>query len=198
MVPSIAKLFARALAVLLLLNSTAALAIAITIAPASQTVVVGAPFAVDLRVTGLGNGVALGGFDLIVDFDATRIAFTDATFGNQIDLSGLGDLQSVTRSAGRVELFEVSLDPAADLGAGQAPAFRLATLSFTALAAAASSALTLSLNTLVDANGAALTATLSGATLTISAVDNSPSAVLLACGLALLGVTTARRQQRRR
>ena len=121
----------------------------INFSPSSQSVNVGTTTTVDLVISGLGGGAApsLGTFDLDIGFDSSILSFSSATFGNQLDLFGLGDINSVTPGVGTINLFELSLESAADLDSLQAGAFTLATLSFTALSNG-SSPLSISVNAL--------------------------------------------------
>ena len=125
----------------------------LSISPASQTVTQGAQVSFDVVVSGLAKGTALGTYDINLAFDPTALSYSGTTFGNQLNLSGLGDIQSVTPGTGTVEVFELSLDSAATLNAGQASSFRLATLTFNTLAVSNNSPITLTANALGDASG---------------------------------------------
>ena len=128
--------------------SNCAGAVTLSISPSTQTVMAGLPVSLDVLVSGLSKGTALGTYDINVAFDPTALSYSGTTFGNQLNLSGLGDIQSVTPGTGIVEVFELSLDSAATLNAGQASSFRLATLTFNTLAVSNSSPITLSVNAL--------------------------------------------------
>jgi hypothetical protein len=111
-----------------------------------------------VRIEGLGAGVApsVGGFDLDIIFDPallapTAVAFGDPVLGDQLDFSGFGSFTVATPFPGGLNLFGVSLDPAALLDAMQAPAFTLATITFSARATG-TSALDIVVNGLVDAD----------------------------------------------
>jgi uncharacterized protein (TIGR03437 family) len=131
-------------------------AVTVAISPSTRVATVGAQLSFDVVVSGLGNGTALGTYDVGVVFAPALLSYSSTTFGNQLNLSGLGDLQSVTLGTGTVELFELSLDSAATLAAGQASSFRLATVTLTALAAGNNSPITLSVNAIGDAAGKAI------------------------------------------
>jgi hypothetical protein len=157
---------------------------AITIAfnPLSQVVSVGSPANVDLEISGLGNGVApsLGTFDLNVDFNPAILGLSTVTFGNQLDILGLGSIQSVTSGTGTVNLLEISLDSPDDLNALQADTFVLAYLTFDTLEVG-TSPLSLSITALGDASGNPLIADVQGGS--ISAVPEPATLFLLASGL---------------
>ncbi len=189
------RLSARLLMLLMPLGSCLA-APEVALTPGSQTVVLGSQFTVDLVVSGLGNGVALSAFDLGIDFDAVRMSFASATFGDQLDLFGLGDLQAVTVTPGRVELFEVSLESSSDLLTLQAANFRLGSITFNGVGLASDSPLVLSMNAFGDADGASLVAALHGAVMTITAVPENGtfSLALVGCCFAF-GVMRSRRMR---
>ena len=132
--------------------------------PSDQAVSVGSTVSVAVVVSGLGAGVApsLSTFDLDLTFDGGVMSFLSFTFGDpilgdQLDLAGLGSITDTTAGAGAVNVFELSVDSAADLDALQASAFTLGTLRFTASSAGASS-LGITINALGDANGDSLSA----------------------------------------
>ena len=74
-------------------------AISISLEPLAQTVVLGNPVNVAVRIADLGTPgapPALSTFDLDISFDPGLLAFSQATFGdpvlgNQLDVLGLGD-----------------------------------------------------------------------------------------------------------
>lgn len=136
-------------------------AITIAFTPSSQSVSVGSATTVDLIVSGLGDSIApsLGTFDLDIGFDGSVLDFSGATFGNQLDLFGLGDSNAVTSGVATVNLFELSFESVADLNNFQADSFVLATLSFNALSSG-SSPLSISINAFGDSNGDPLQADL--------------------------------------
>jgi hypothetical protein len=157
---------------------------AITIAfnPLSQVVSVGNPANVNLEISGLGNGVApsLGTFDLNVDFNPAILGLSTVTFGNQLDILGLGSIQMVITGTGTVNLIEVSLDSPDDLNDLQADTFVLANLTFNTLEIG-TSPLSLSINTLGDALGNPLIADVQSGS--ISAVPEPATVFLLVSGL---------------
>lgn len=121
---------------LLLFMATSSQAIKLDVEPTSLTVPVGSSADVALVISGLGDGVApsLGTFDLDISFDPAILGLSTVTFGNQLDILGLGSIQSVTPGVGTVNLVELSLDLPDDLNTYQADSFTLATLTFGTLA----------------------------------------------------------------
>src|SRR5260370_17815359 len=73
----------------------------LSIDPSSQAVPLGSPASFAVDISGLGNGTALGTYDLNVAFDPALLSYSSIMFGKQLDVLGLGDIQSVT--AGRPE-----------------------------------------------------------------------------------------------
>ena len=146
----------------------------LTIAPQTQTIAAGSAAQVQVRIAGLGLHTApsLGAFDFDLSFNPALVAFTSLTFGDpvlgdQLDLSGTGSINSFgLQSAGLLEFFEISLDPASVLDSQQASGFVLATLSFQALAKGTTS-LVPSLNSTSDSQGMPLNVGLSTGSITV-------------------------------
>ncbi|MBL8227342.1 MAG: hypothetical protein JNL98_02650 [Bryobacterales bacterium] len=159
----------------------------ISINPGSQLVTLGNQAVFTVNLTGLGNGVApsVGVFDFDILFDPAILSFSGAVFGSQLDILGLGSIQSATLGFGSVNLFELSLDTVSDLNDLQAPAFVLATLTFDTLASGVSP-VTINLNSLGDADGAAIAATITDGSINVGQSIVVPEPVywpLLALGL---------------
>jgi hypothetical protein len=138
----------------------------------SVTVNRGTEATVDLSISGLGGGTALGTFDVNVAFNPAIVNFAAAKYGDpilgdQLDLEGFGTVTTTTPGSGTVELFELSFDSPAVLASKQASAFILAALSFDTVGAGTSS-LSLSVNSLGDQNGNALTASLRTGSITVA------------------------------
>ena len=130
-------------------------------------------------------------------WDSSLLSLSSATFGDpvlgdQLDLSGFGSFTGVTPSAGSVNLFALSLDPAATLDALQAGSFVLATLQFDALATG-TSALSLGLNALGDSLGNPLAATLVDAS--VDVIPEPGSWALFCVGALIVGTQIYRRQR---
>jgi len=165
--------------------------------PGSQTVFAGSTMqvAVGISLLNIGGPPSLGAYDLSVLFDPSlfsysSVAFGDPVLGDQLDLFGLGNIQSSTPGTGSVNLFELSLDSASDIDALQAGDFTLFTLSFLALSPG-TSPLSMSVNALSDAIGAPISfAAGDGSASAVNDVSTPEPAtsVLLGLGTALLVV----------
>jgi len=181
------------LAAFVLVVALPAQAIVVSVNPSAQTVSLGSSVSVDINIDGLGDGAApsLGTYDIDLGFDATLLSFANIQFGTQLDVLGLGSIQSFSPSAGAVNLFELSLDLASDLDALQAKAFTLATLTFDTLAVG-QSLLSINLNALGDAVGDPLEAVTADGSIGIATIPEPSSALLMMIGFAALGATAAR------
>lgn len=165
--------------------------VVLSVDPTSQTVALGTQVNFDLDISGLGSGTALGTYDLNLNFDPTLLSYDNIVFGDQVDISGLGDIQFVTPGSGAIDVFELSLDSAGDLDSLQASAFTLATLTFDTLAAGTDSPVTLSTNALGDAFGNSIIADLENASVSITSLSDTPepgTLGLLCAGLLALMV----------
>src|ERR1017187_4555334 len=148
------------LALSVLIAPTASAGIVVSVLPGSQLSVMPGDLAtVDLTISGLGVGTSpsLGVYDLNLTFDPPILPFVSGDWGTGLDLFGLGDVRSAAPSAGLVNLFELSLDSAADLNAFQPSTFLLASLQFQGVSTGTSN-IALAINALGDANGAPLSA----------------------------------------
>lgn len=181
-----------AIAALAFFIATTSHAALVGLDPESQTVTVGNPVNVDVFISGLGDSTApsLGTFDLIIRFDENIVSFSDAAFGNQLDIRGLGSLTEVTTATGAVEIFQLSYDSAEDLDTYQAGSFSLATLIFDTLSVGVSP-LSIEVISLGDAYGDSLAADLGSGCVSVVPV---PGAVWL-LGSGLLGLMGVRRRK---
>ncbi|MDH3387883.1 MAG: hypothetical protein OEN02_08240 [Gammaproteobacteria bacterium] len=117
-----------------LLHTSAASAIILSFDPSDQTVQLGNPVSVDLRISDLGDDI-LTGFDLDISFDDSILGFQSFTFGTGLDVFGLGfnftDVMDL--GGGVVNVFELSLDFDLDLMLFQPDDFVLGTFDFSTL-----------------------------------------------------------------
>lgn len=134
------RFFGFCAAALLAIGANSAQAVIISLDPASQSVAAGDSVEVAVILSGLPSPGAqsLAGFSLDVSFDSaildfSKVVFGDPVLGDQLDLGGLSPLTDVFSYLNGVNIFELSFSPEADLNAGQAGAFTLATLTFEAL-----------------------------------------------------------------
>ena len=162
----------------------------------SGTVTQGDSTTVDLNISGLGNGTALGTFDVDIGFDPTIVSFSSATYGDpilgdQLNLEGFGTITETTPAVGTTELFELSFDSPSALTSQQATGFTLATLTFDGINAG-TSPLALSVIALGDQNGNSIAAALESGSITVTGAPAGvpePGAVwLFLCGLLSLGI----------
>ncbi|MEI8574410.1 hypothetical protein J0667_20935 [Methylomonas sp. WH-1] len=118
---------------------------------------------IGLNISGLGDA-ALATYDFNIQFDPTHLAFAGVAFGDpvlgdELDVFNLGGNSTAVDvlGPGVLNLFESSLDDAADLQALQADNFTLAIIRFNVLSSG-SSQLDLLINGLADAGGDGLSA----------------------------------------
>lgn len=174
-----------------------AAAATLSIVPTSPEVNVGSTTSVDLDISGLGSGTALGTYDITVDFPSNftfdNVTFGDPTLGDQLAIGGSS--YSVTEASAGTDaetLIEVSFDTSATLTSDQASAFTLAVLDFTANSPGGGS-LTLTDITLGNQNGYAISSQVSNASFGAVSSVPEPSTVLPLCGLAALGILVRKR-----
>lgn len=171
--------------------------------PTSQDVPLNGTFkvAVNISLLNIGEPPSLGTYDIDVGFDPLlmnflSVSFGDPILGNQLDLFGLGNIQSFSPAPGFVNLFELSLDSAADLDAFQAGDFTLFVLSFSAIAPG-TSPLTMNVNALGDAIGVPINSTHEDGSVNIFANASAvPEPGTFAFALAGIGVLTAAYRKR--
>lgn len=185
----ITKTIARlAAATALLAASLSASASTLSFVPSSTSAGMGQTLTVDVRISGLAAGETVGVFDLLVDFDPSKLAFGSFTLGTSLGQLGLEALDLGSGDEGtKVRLTELSfLD---DLSF-QGSSFSLGTLSFTTLTAGAAN-FSFSRMDLGDGWGNALTVSADRAAVTLVP---EPSSLLL-LGAALGSLALARRRR---
>ena len=181
--------------VALLVVPTFADMVALSLTPSTLTSPAQTPFDLFLDIAGLGNGTALGAYDVVVTFDPLLVSFSSVTFGDpvfgdQLDLEGFGTLTQATPAHGSVELFELSFDSSAALLQMQSGAFTLADLTFMGKAAGTTQ-IDVAIVALADQNGGGIDANVSGAAVTVFTPEPS-TLLLLAPGVFSLGVIRRR------
>ncbi len=188
---------ANVFAAWLLSYSLVSNAVLISIEPVSQEVTVGSPVAVDVRVSGLGDGTApsVGAFDFTLTYDSDILCLISVVFGPFLGDPAL--FQAITTvddtGPGSIRLVELSLleaDPVTCflcippfLDALQPANFTLATLTFDTLSIG-TSLLDFSSVILSDAFGIGLTTDIGNSS--VSAVPAPSSLGMLVLGLTIL------------
>lgn len=168
----------------------------LSIVPTLPVVNVGDTTSVDLDVSGLGGGTALGTYDITVDFPSIftldNVTFGDPSSGDQLALSGVSSFTDAIPGVDSEELIELSFNQASTLTSFQASAFTLAVLNFTANSPGSGS-LTLSDITLGNQSGGSLSSSVSNASFGAVSSVPEPSSALPLCGLAALGLLMRKR-----
>lgn len=176
-------------------------AVSLGFSPTPLSVVEGERFSVDLAVSGLGDSMSLGGFDLNILYDPSVLSFRDVTYGDpligdQLAAAYLEGKTLTTAGPGIVKLSELSLEIPVILDLLQADSFVLATLSFNALGAGTTS-LRISDELLSDAWGGSLDAEVLTGDINVDAqpVPEPGSCLLVATGLVGLAGIRLRRKR---
>ena len=179
-------------------------AVTLSLDPVTQTVNLGDPVLVDLKISGLGFFAApsLRVFDVTVSFDRSLLSYSSAKFGIGLDHGVFGSDQRITPYSGFVNFLEISLEPVLDLITGQQDIFTLATLNFKAIASGTSSLMPI-VSILLDPDNVEFSPTdVIGANVTITAPVPFPAPVtlpaafpLFAGGLGLLSLLGWRRNR---
>ena len=187
------------------LNATPLGSIILSVDPNSTSVATGQTVSAAIDIQGLEgnapNGPSLGGYEFLFSYNPAilgdpTVTFGDPSLGDQLALTTT-PFTCVGTACGAssnipLELGEVSFDPASVLNAGQASAFTLATISFTALAGGTSD-LSLSDVILSDANGRALSAGIVNSSVNVSSAPEPKTGILLPLAMGLAGLFLRRR-----
>jgi hypothetical protein len=177
------------------LVTTPAGAVSIELTPATVTPLPGETFAIELRISGLGDGVApsLGAFDITLAFDPAAVAFASVSFGDLLGaIPGQASAEAVP-GAGTLALASFSVLSEAALDGLQPGAFRLATILFEALGAAPS-AIDVTAVLLGDGPGLGLALDAPPTGAQVQPVPEPSVALLLGLGLAAMARTSRRRR----
>jgi hypothetical protein len=169
----------------------------LSLVPGDSSVNVGDTVSVDLDISGLVSGTALGAYDITVNiptnFTLNDVVFGDPTLGDQLALSAVNSITEALPGNDSEELIEISLNSAATLDSFQASAFTLAVLNLTA-ESSGSGNFTLGDVTLSNAIGGRISSYVSDATISAdSSAVPEPSSVLPLCGLVALIVVLRKR-----
>lgn len=191
----LARIFCAATA----LMAAPAMAVTLSIGPATQNQTLGAPVSVNILVSDLGDfsSSSLGNFDLFVSYDSSILTPTQADYGTQLNQGDINDSiqeglvlvsgpTAECAAAACLEVAEVSFLTAQELVDGQPGSFLLASITFNTVALG-SSALDFQFTELGDEFGdEILNANLQSASVTVAAAQQVPlPASLLLFGVAL-------------
>jgi hypothetical protein len=169
----------------------------ITLVVSDQQISLGSTVELQVQMAGLEGDLSLGDYDLTVHYDASlfnlnNVFWGDALKGNQLDLNGLGSVQSANESTpGLLNLFELSLDTLSDLDNRQAGSFSLFSLFFSAIGEGAGQ-FSGSVNALGDSIGNSIMVdTFADVEVKVSKVPE-PSSLLIMIGFIALGLSRYR------
>jgi hypothetical protein len=169
----------------------------LSLVPEEPSVNVGDSVAVDLDISGLSSGTAVGAFDITVDYSSlftlNNVEFGDPTLGDQLALLGISSLTDTIPGANSEELIEVSFNSVATLDSLQASDFTLAVLNFTAESAGTGS-FTLGSTTLSDASGHSLGYSVSNASIGANSVAPEPSTLVPLVGMMAVMIALMRKR----
>jgi hypothetical protein len=169
----------------------------ITLVVSDQQISLGSTVELQVQMAGLEGDLSLGDYDLAVHYDASlfnlnNVFWGDALKGNQLDLNGLGSVQSANESTpGLLNLFELSLDTPSDVDNRQAGSFSLFSLFFSAIGEGAGQ-FSGSVNALGDSIGNSIMVdTFADVEVKVSKVPE-PSSLLIMIGFIALGLSRYR------
>lgn len=102
----------------------------ISFSPSNTTIMVGNQGTVDITVSGLETGEAVGGFDLNVVFDPALLVLNQVNFGSALGMVNIDQFTSSIFGLGRIDFAAVSLADESTLLGLQIGTFMLAQLVF--------------------------------------------------------------------
>lgn len=173
----------------------------LSFAPSAITAVSGSTFAVELVISGLGDGDApsLGDFDIHIGFDPFALDWVASSLGTALGDVGLGEALDVSFgevAPGLVNIAEVSFLTVGELNGLQSDSFVIATLDFMVLAPPGTSTPIdiLGVLSLGDAAGDSIVVDgVSGSIVSVTAIPLPAAAWLFASALGIVSLARSRR-----
>lgn len=179
----------------LLLGASPVAAATISIVPDFDRLEPNRTLTLDILIDDIDATTAVGGVDLRIVFDPTRVAFESAQLGTGLAVGGFPSLGSTTASANEVRIVELALAPSDVLIASQPSGFSLARIEFRTLTLGLASFSLAPTSLVSDPFGAALE--IDGASFAVVEVVPEPGAAMLfAVGLLVASRATGRRRLR--
>jgi hypothetical protein len=147
-------------------------AITLEFAPTAQGVALGNLASVDVNVSGLTGALALGAYDLNINYNSAILSTPAVTFGTGLNLGVIADSTTGTLGSNPLNIFEVSLVLPATLSGSQADSFKLFTVVFNTIGVG-TSPLGFSDVILGDQEGESLGATLGSGSIQVTALPSN-------------------------
>jgi len=174
-----------------LLPGSQAVALSLSLSPASADIILGDELTFSLDISGLTEGgpPSLGAFRFNLSYDSMILAFSSVTFGNYLGNPDNSEFYKDS-TPGNLYLDEVSWLSEIELDSSQPAAFSLANLTLTAIGLGTSDLVFANVD-LSDASGASLSdVTLNSASITVSSasVPEPAPVILLTTGMVVLGI----------